>query len=72
MRTDSACAGPAGVSLMDETNNPDEESKPHSEKPAIRLVFLNEWCPDSDKNVGNVFEQRLRWPRRGESHGRDE
>ena len=24
-------------------------------------------CPD--KNAGSVFEQRLRWPRRGEAHG---
>ncbi len=35
--------------------------------PVGQTASLRAGCPD--KNAGSVFEQRLRWPRRGEAHG---
>ncbi len=36
-------------------------------QPVGQTASLRAGCPD--KNAGSVFEQRLRWPRRGEAHG---
>ena len=38
--------------------------------PVGQTASLRAGCPH--KNAGSIFEQRLRWPRRGEAQGRAE